>query len=516
MPDGWPRLLGVLLYFGVLVFIGVAASRRMHDVRDYFAAGKRLGYWVASFSARATGESAWLLLGLTGMGAAVGVQAFWVVLGEVLGVGGAWLLMCRRFKQLTDRYDSVTVPDYLESRFRDDSHLIRLVSAGCLVVFVTIYVSAQIDATGTAFESFLGWNYYGGALVGFGVVLVYITAGGFLAVAWSDVFQGALMVFGLVLLPLVALGSIGPTELGERLAAIDPHLLSWSGSGAWTATSVANTLGLGLIGLGFLGSPQVFIRFLAMRSAREVPKGATVAIVWTLLADSGAVCIGLFGRALLTAPGDSLAGVLGPSGQDVLPLLVERLVPALVIGLYIAIVLAAIMSTVDSLLVLAGSAAVRDYFQKVRRPELRDDMLVTASRRATLLLASLALALALTVAITTPNRTIFWFVIFGWSGIAATFCPIMILSLYWPGLTARGALAGMITGFLGVPFFKFVAPRFPEVGDLFTGLAELGPAFVVSGLFAVVVSLADARGRKHVADVADELREAAVRPTGPV
>jgi sodium/proline symporter len=509
MSEAVTRLAGVFLYSAILIAIGVVASRRMRDVRDYFAASKRLSYWVAAFSARATGESGWLLLGLTGMGAAVGVQAFWVVLGEVIGVGGAWIFMCRRFKRLTDRYDSITIPDYLESRFRDDSHRLRLVSAGCLVIFVTIYVSAQIDATGTAFESFLGWNYFVGALVGFGVVLVYITAGGFLAVAWSDVFQGTLMVAGLVLLPIAAMSMLGPDDLGGRLAEIDPNLLTWSGTGQWDALSIANTLGLALIGLGFLGSPQVFVRFLAMRSAEDVRKGTIVALTWTLLADTGAVCVGLVGRALLTGPGDELLETLGPSGQEVLPQLVEHVFPAFIIGLYIAIVLSAIMSTVDSLLVLAGSAAVRDYFQKVRRPDLADETLMTASRRATLLLASVALLLSMIIAITVPDRTIFWFVIFGWSGIAATFCPIMILSLYWPGLTLRGTLAGMLAGFLGVPLFKFGAPLLPGVGPLFVGLAELGPAFLLSGLVAVAVSLRDPEGRRRVADVAEDLRAAA-------
>ncbi|MEE2777207.1 MAG: sodium/proline symporter [Acidobacteriota bacterium] len=502
------RLTGVFLYFGILVVIGIVASRRVHDVRDYFAAGKKLGYWVAAFSARATGESAWLLLGLTGMGAAVGVQAFWVVLGEVIGVGGAWLFMCRRFKNLTDRYDSITVPDYLESRFRDDSHRLRLASATCLVVFVTIYVSAQIDATGTAFESFLGWNYYVGALLGFAVVLAYILAGGFLAVAWSDLFQGTLMVLGLVALPLIALATIGPSEVAHNLGEIDPNLLSWSGADGWSALAIANTLGLALIGLGFLGSPQVFVRFLAMRTARDIPKGTIIAIAWTLLADSGAVCIGLMGRALLTRSGADVTEILGPSGQEVLPLLVESVLPTFLVGVYIAIVLAATMSTVDSLLILASSAAVRDYVQKVRRPDLSDASLVPASRRTTLVIATFALAVAMTVAVTSPNRTIFWFVIFGWSGIAATFCPVMILSLYWSRLTVRGALAGMFTGFLGVPIFKFAAPLLPGVGHLFVGLAELGPAFAVSGLIAILTSLGDRRGQQRLHGVAEEIASA--------
>ena len=198
------KLVGIGLYLAILVGIGIAASRRMKDMRDYFAAGKSLGFLSVAFSARATGESAWLLLGLTGMGAAIGLKAFWVVLGEVLGVGIAWLFMSRRFHRLTQRYDSITVPDYLELACDIGRKLIRKVAALALVIFVTVYVSAQIDATGKVFEDFLSWNYYVGIAVGFVVVLAYTTSGGFLAVVWSDVFQG-LMVIGLAVLPIAAL-----------------------------------------------------------------------------------------------------------------------------------------------------------------------------------------------------------------------------------------------------------------------------------------------------------------------
>ena len=511
------KLIGIILYMIALVAIGAIASRRMGDVRDYFAAGKKLNFLAAAFSARATGESAWLLLGMTGMGAAVGVKAFWVVLGEILGVGAAWLLMGKRFKRLTDRYDSITVPDYLESRFRDPGHLLRLVSASALVVFVTIYVSAQIDATGTAFNSFLGWNYFIGALVGFAVVMVYIVSGGFLAVVWSDVFQGALMFLGLVSLPIVGLiiaGGWGP--VAEGLRAQDPGLLSPAGPGEWTSTSIFGIISLALIGLGFLGSPQIFVRFLAMRSENEFSRGSFVAITWTILADVGAVLTGMVGRHLLMSDVDSgtpFTDVLGAGGQDVLPLLSEELLPAILVGLFIAIVLSAIMSTVDSLLVVASSAFVRDYYQKTKHPTMRDDQLIQMSRRATFILALLALLVALVVAVSTPNRTIFWFVIFGWSGIAATFCPTMILSLFWDGITARGALLAMITGFLSVPFFKFVAPNFPGVGPAFGALEELPPSFAVGLLVGVVASLLDRKGRERLRGIEDDM--AAARGASP-
>ncbi|MCO4744685.1 MAG: sodium/proline symporter [Proteobacteria bacterium] len=482
-------------------------------MKDYFAGGKKLGFWAVAFSARATGESAWLLLGLTGMGATVGVRGFWVVLGEVLGVVGAWMLMSKRFKRLTDTYDSLTIPDYLESRFRDKSKRLRMVAAAALVVFVTIYVSAQIDATGTAFESFLGVNYFAGALIGFGVVMAYSVTGGFLAVVWSDVFQGTLMFLGLVLLPIVGVIAMGgPSEVTSTLHTIDPSLLSLAGPDGWTAPVIASTLGLALIGLGFLGSPQIFVRFLALKDPGEIPKGTMVAFVWTLLADAGAVLVGMVGRAYLDQPGVLMTGkegVLGNGGQSVLPLLVEAVMPPMLIGLYIAIVLSAIMSTVDSLLVVASSAAVRDGYQKVLNPDIPDEKLITKSRMATLGLGLVALALAMSVAVVMEERTIFWFVIFGWSGIAATFCPTMILSLYWKGMTANGALASMVTGFLCVPLFKFGGPSFPVVGELLGELGELPPAFVAAGVVGIAVSLMDPSGRARVEGVGAEIDEAA-------
>ena len=500
------KLTAVVAYLLILLGIGVVASRRVKDVRDYFAAGKKLGFFVASFSARATGESAWLLLGLTGMGAAVGAKAFWVVFGETLGVALAWWWMCGRFKRLSDRYDAITVPDYLAGRFRDSTHAIRKVAAGALVVFVTIYVSAQIDATGTAFESFLGWNYFVGALVGFAVVMVYIVAGGFLAVAWSDAFQGTLMLIGLVVLPLVGLGAVGGFDgMVDKLTAIDPSLLTATGAGGWSAINICGILSLALIGLGFLGSPQIFVRFIALRSTDEIRKGAWVAVIWTILADGGAVLTGMIGRALLTEPGTGIDG-LGNGAQDVLPMLVESVFPLLIVGIYVAVVLSAIMSTIDSLLVVGGSAAVRDYYQQVENPEMPDEALVSKSRTATFILAIIALAIAMFIAVAVPERTVFWFVIFGWSGISATFCPTIILSLFWAGMTRRGALGAMIGGFLAVPFFKFAAPSIPKVGPYFEALGELPSAFAVSFLLGVLLSITDAAGRERMRGIAEELR----------
>ncbi len=497
------KLIGVALYLAALLLIGVVASKRMNDLRDYFVGGKSLSYWIVAFSSRATGESAWLLLGLTGMGATMGVQAFWVVIGETIGVTLAWLWMSTRFKNLTDRYDSVTMPDYLESRFRDTGHLLRGAAAIALVVFVTIYVSAQIDATGKAFETFLAWNYFAGVFVGFAVVLIYIMSGGFVAVAWSDTFQGALMLIGLVALPLFGLVHVGgPSALIDGLAAQDAALTTFSfGS---DLESIFATLSFCMIGLGFLGSPQIFVRFISLRSPDEIKKGAFVAILFTILSDGGAVLTGMVGRQILVGASDTVS-LLGESGQDVLPLLVDAIVPLSLAGIFIAIVLSAIMSTIDSLLVVAASAVVRDWYQKIKRPDVSDEELLSLSRKVTFGLAAVALTISLVVAVTTPDRTIFWFTIFGWSGISATFCPVMILSLFWSRMTAKGALASMVSGFACVPLFKFVVPTLGEVGALLEKLSELPPSFLIAFLAGIVVSLLDKNG---ALDVGDELSDA--------
>jgi sodium/proline symporter len=452
------KLLILFLYFGILFFIGYWSSRKVRDIKDYYVGGKKLGFWVAAFSTRATGESAWLLLGLTGLGAVAGVSAFWVVFGEVLGVILAWFFMAKRFKRLTDTYDSITIPDYLVSRFRTKSHLLRTISAIVLSVFVIIYVSAQIDATGSAFEAFMGWNYFIGAIVGFTIVVIYILFGGFVAVVWSDVFQGLMMFFGLVLLPIVGYFMFTEGGLWSKIHSIDPGLLNPWGSGGLTGINVAVIIGYSLIGLGYLGSPQLFVRYISVKDETEITKGRWVAVAYTLFSDSAAVMIGIMARYFFTETGADVQDVLGNNGQNSIILMVDHLLPFLFSGIYIAIVLAAIMSTIDSLLVVASSAVVRDIYQQIMHPDLSIKSLTGMSRKVTFIMAILALSVALVVAITSPERTIFWFVVFGWSGIAASFCPTIILSLFWSGFTEKGAIASMISGFLSVPFFKFIVP----------------------------------------------------------
>lgn len=482
----------LFLYFGVLLGIGLLASKKIKNISDYYVGGKRLSYWIAAFSARATGESGWLLIGVTGMGAIIGVSAFWIVVGEVLGVFISWQYMAPRFKKMTDEYKSITIPDYLFSHFNPDTNLIRILSATALSFFVVIYVSAQIDITGKTFESFLGLNYYSGIFIGFGIVVVYILSGGFLAVAWSDFFQGFLMFIALVFLPAVVyLKAPSDVSVFEELKNIDPGLVNLWGAGGATWLNIISVVGLVSIGIGYMGSPQVYVRFIAINSQAEIKKGKWVAVAYTLITDSAAVMIGLLGRYVLTKSGQDAETILGNSGENVLAMLLETAMPAAIIGFYIAAVLSAVMSTVDSLLVVASSAITIDFYQQVFKQETDEKKLMLFSKKTTLILAILALSIALTVSFLSPNRTIFWFVIFGWSGIAATFCPAIILSLFWDDYTEKGAIASMISGFLSVPLFKFIFTGISGAGVYFEKLDVMLPSVLVSLFCGYVVGIID-------------------------
>ena len=483
------KLIVLALYFAVLLGIGFFASKRVSNISDYYVGGKKLGYWIAALSARSTGESGWLLIGVTGMGAMMGVSALWIVVGEVIGVWLSWQYMARKFKRMTDEYGSITIPDFLVSHFKSTTHTIRIVAATALSLFVVIYVSAQIDITGKTFESFLGLDYYTGIAIGFGIVVMYIFSGGFLAVAWSDFFQGSLMFVGLLLLPVVAYFSLsGDVSIIEGLRSIDPWLLDIWGPGGLTLINFVAVLGLLSIGIGFMGSPQVYVRFIAIKNEAEIEKGKWVALFYTLLTDTSAVAIGILGRYMLTEAGENPEMILGNAAENVLALVLGQVMPTLIIGIYIAAVLSAVMSTVDSLLVVASSAVTRDFYQQILHPGIDEKKLMGLSKKVTLILAILSLGVALAVSVLSPTRTVFWFVIFGWSGIAATFCPVIILSIFWKNYTEKGAIATMVTGFLCIPFFKFVVPNISTLELYINKLDVMLPSVLLAMLAGWVTS----------------------------
>lgn len=460
----------VVVYLIVLLAIGAWGGKESGTVKGYFLAGKSLPAWVVAFSSNATGESAWLLLGLTGMGYTVGVHALWIVMGEVLGVALGWAMVATRFKEYTDRYDSITVPDYLATRFRDTTHIIRIVSAIIICTMVGAYTAAQLTASGKAFASFLGTSYTAGVLIGAVVILYYTTVGGFKAVAYTDLLQGLLMFLGLFALPIIGLTATGGwSTLIGALRDADPTLLAPMGAHGLTVAGVVSAASFMGIGLAFLGAPQLLTRFMAARDRKTIVDGGVIAVVCVIVFDVGAVLGGMSGRVLFP-------GLADP--ETILPIMTGALLPPVVTGIFLVIVLAAIMSTVDSLLILASSAVVRDVVQQIFVPDLDDLRVSRYAKLTTVALGAIGLAFALG-----EVRVIFWFVLFAWSGLASAFTPVVLCSLFWKRTTKAGAVAGMIGGFFAAVLWVLFLKA--HTYDLY----EMLPGFAVGFLVTVVVSL---------------------------
>ena len=452
-----------VIYLLMLVGLALWSRSETHTMSGYFIAGKKLPPWVVAFSTNATGESGWLLLGLTGMGYAVGAQALWVVAGEVIGIALAWWLLSRRLKRLADETDSITLPDVLAARFNDRAHLLRKVSVLIILVMVGAYVAAQMVATGKAFSGFTELSYSGGVLVGATVIILYTLVGGYKAVAWTDLVQGILMLLGLIIVPIIAIDAAGGWgAVTANLHGQDPGLLSPWGPDGKSTLALVGIVSFLAVGLPFMGVPQLMVRFMSARSEKSLVPAMAISVVVILLFDLGAVLTGMAGRALFP-------GLEDP--ESILPLISTTLLHPVLGGIMMVVVLAAIMSTVDSLLILASSAAVRDYWQKIRGSALSDRALARRGKVVTVIFGIAGVAFALH-----QTPLIFWFVLFAWSGLGAAFGPVLICALWYPKTNLTGAIAGMLGGFVTtVVWVLWLKPHFYD-------LLEVIPGFIV-GLF---------------------------------
>ena len=455
-------------YLVGLFALAIWSRTETHSLSGFYLAGKKLPYWVVAFSTNATGESGWLLLGLTGMGYAVGFQAFWVVLGEVVGIWLSWTLISRRLKRLSDQTDSITVPDVLAAPFDDKKNLIRGVAVGIILIMVTTYVTAQMVASGKAVSStFVDLDYRLAVLISSVVIIAYTFVGGYKAVSYTDVLQGVLMLAGLIVVPLVGIHAAGGWDaMLVSLREQDPELLRFVGQGGvegWIAV-----LSFVAIGLPFLGVPQLLVRYMSARDEEQLRKARTISVSVIFVFMTGAVLAGMAGRALFPDLADS---------ETVFPRMASELFPPLVTGVLFVVVLSAIMSTVDSLLLLASSAVVRDVLQKMLGSPLGDADLATLGKFVTIIIGALGIAFALK-----DNRLIFWFVLFSWSGLGAAFGPAIIAILYDPKVTASGVLAGILGGFLTSVLWVVFAKEHSF------GLYEAIPGFAVGLLAAFIVS----------------------------
>ena len=427
-------LISLALYFVLMLAIGLYAWRKSTStVGEYMLGGRSLGPAVTALSAGASDMSGWLLLGLPGAAFATGLPAAWIAIGLFVGALVNWIVVAPRLRVQTEELgDALTIPDWLSKRFPERGTALRLTSALVIVVFFTLYTSAGLVAGGKLFDTALGGSYATGLWVTAGVVVAYTLFGGFLAVSLTDFVQGCIMMVALVIVPFVALSDAGgwASTVGA-VRAIDPAFLSLF-AGA-SALGVISSLGWGL---GYFGQPHIIVRFMAIRSVRDVPTARAIGMSWMGVSLLGSLGVGLAGLAYASETGLPVA-----DPETIFILLSELLFHPLVTGFLFAAILAAIMSTISSQLLVSSSSLTEDAYRLLLHRDADERELVTVGRLAVLAVALVALVFALN-----PDNSVLGLVANAWAGFGAAFGPVVLLALTSRRVTGAGALAGLLVG----------------------------------------------------------------------
>jgi sodium/proline symporter len=458
------------LYLLIVLVIGVVAWRRTRDLSDFVLGGRRLGSWVTALSASASDMSGWLLLGLPGYAYVAGLEAIWLALGLLVGTWLNWRLVAARLRVASERAgDALTLPQYFSNRFQDNSGLIRVVASLFVLLFFLFYTSSGLVAGGKLFAAVFDLPYIWAVGLGAFTIILYTAFGGFLAVSWTDLFQGLLMAAALVAVPVMALQLTGgPGTAFDLLSVQHPALLDPFSDRQGEPLGVLAIVSLLAWGLGYFGQPHILARFKAVQSVERVPQARRIAVGWVLITLTGACLVGLLGISVFETP--------LPDAEKVFIRLVDLLFHPLVAGICLAAILAAIMSTADSQLLVASSAFTGDIYRVLLRRQASQAELVVVGRLAVLSIAFAAFLLAMD-----PQNRVLDLVSYAWAGFGAAFGPAVLLSLYWRGMNRQGALAGILSGGITVLVWK------PLEGGLFD-LYEIVPGFIVSILAILLVS----------------------------
>ncbi|AUH63115.1 sodium/proline symporter PutP [Paracoccus zhejiangensis] len=459
-------------YFLLMLAIGVYAWRKSTaNSEEYMLGGRNLSPSVAALSAGASDMSGWLLLGLPGALFVSGLSQSWIGIGLVIGAWLNWLIVAPRLRQQTEEYDnSLTIPGFLGNRFPSQAVLLRIVSAIIIVVFFSVYTASGLVGGGKLFASAFGGDYMTGVLVTLGVVLVYTVMGGFLAVSLTDFVQGCIMMLALVIMPIVILttqGGAGVDQAVTRLEGVDPNYLS-----LFSGVTFLGWLSAVAWGLGYFGQPHIIVRFMAVRSVKDVPTARRIGMSWMIVSLIGAVAVGIFGRAYALRTGLDVA-----DPETIFIILSDLLFHPLVTGFLYAALLAAIMSTVSSQLLVASSSLTEDIYRTVFKRGATERELVNVGRIAVLAVGAVAVLIA-----SNPDSEVLGLVANAWAGFGAAFGPLIVLALTWKRMTGAGAVAGLITG--AVVVILWIA------SGLGGTLYEIVPGFIAAWIAIVVVSLA--------------------------
>lgn len=478
-----------ILYCILMLVIGYLFSRKDMGHSDFLLGGKKIPGWVLAFSERATGESAWLLLGYTGFVFATGLSGIWVAVGISLGIVFSWLFLAKRFMVDAEKYKVMTLPGYLAKRFPTHGKIIVWMSTILIFSFMMFYFGAQIAGAGKTLFTVFNINTTIGMLLSIVIVIILSYAGGFISVVWTDMIQSIMMLVTLVVLPIVALFQISANDLSisQALIASGPEVNSWTGG------AIGFALGLLLFNnfawfFGFLGGqPQLSARFMALKNKKEAKTGSVVAIVWTLLAYAGAFMIGI--TALTLYQDRSFADV-----ETILPFMVLDLLPPWIAGLLLAGILAAIISTADSQLLVITSSVSEDIVRNAMGKNLSEKQLVKISRITIIAAGLVGLLIALT-----SKSLVYLVVSWAWAGVGCTLSPAIILTFIWKRYSGVGVIATIVSGFLSTVIW-ISTPLEAIISSRFT-------TFFIAAIFGIVFSLLfpERQDMKKKAEHTDEI-----------
>lgn len=471
-----------IIYLAGMMGIGIWAYRRTNNLADYILGGRSLGPWPSALSAGASDMSGWLLLGLPGAAFSSGLGAGWIGVGLLIGTYLNWLIVAPRMRSMSfNAGNALTLPQYFSNRFEDHPS-IRVISAVFILLFFLFYTSSGLVAGGKLFETVFGLDYTLAVAIGTLAIVSYTLFGGFLAVSWTDLVQGLLMAAALVLVPIMAMNMMD-VSVSEALNAQNPGMTDIWTDGTGSALGFIGIVSSLAWGLGYFGQPHILARFKAIKSREAVKSARRIAVTWTAIGLIGAMTAGVVGVGFFEG------GLDDP--ETVFISLVDAVFHPVVAGFLLAAILAAIMSTADSQLLVSSSALTEDFYRAIFNPNADSQSLVKIGQIAVIVIALVAFFISLD-----ENSVVLELVSYAWAGFGAAFGPAVILSLFWQRMNRQGCLAGIIVGGSTVVIWDLIGGPF--------GLYEIVPGFILATIAIIVVSLITPPPSKKMEDVFTE------------
>jgi sodium/proline symporter len=478
----------IIIYFVAMLLIGVYFSRKELKYNEYHLGGNKIPGWALAFSERSTEASAWLLLGATGFAFSSGLSSVWLFIGMLLGVIVSWIFLAKKFMEERIKYNALTLPDYLSAKFPRYGSFIRVVGALIIISFFTFNLGAQFGGAGATLEQTMGITPLTGILILAAVVILYACLGGFLSVVWTDAIQAILMVVTLVVLPIVALFKIGSMDLSISASLVQ----AGNGADSWTGGVTGFAIGMLLYSnlswaLGYLGGqPHMSARFMAIKDEKDVKTGRNFAILWGVLAYTGAFLIGITG---ITLYGNGKVDNV----EMILPIMLTDLLPVWMVGILLAGILAAIMSTASSQLLVVTSSVSEDILHKTLGLKLTEKQLVLISRITMTVVGVVGLAIGL------MSKSLIYVVVgWTWAGVGNSFGAAILLTFFWKRVSGAGVVAALLTGFIGTIIW---------ISTPLEGIVtSRGATLVLALLAGVIVSLAKPENKDISSEQSAEIK----------